>query len=90
MNDTRTIRARRLAARQPTAAADEVEHNSAARGGDPTLAELGIPARYQDELQAAGIETLADLERAGDLTAIKGIGPKASGEIKAAIAQYRG
>lgn len=90
-SDTRTVRARRFRAqRQQNDLVDRVPPTETVNSGDPTLAELGIPARYHDDLQSAGIETLADLEQAGDLTNVKGIGPKASAEIAAAVAAYRG
>lgn len=56
---------------------------------DPTLAELGIPAKYHGDLAGAGIERLSQLEAFGDLTAIKGIGPKAAAEIKEAVTAYK-
>ena len=73
-NDGRTPRARRLAAR------------STAPGVHPLLA-AGVPARYLDELAAAGVHTLDQLQSVEDLTTIRGIGPKARDEILAAIGQ---
>lgn len=73
-NDGLTPRARRLAAR------------STAPGVHP-LEAAGIPARYLDELAAAGVQTLEQLRAVDDLTTIRGIGPKARDEILAAIGQ---
>lgn len=79
---TLTPRARRLAARRdpPT---------EANRADDPTLAELGISPRYHDDLHAAGLTRLSQLVACGDLTQIKGIGPKASEEIRERIAAWQ-
>jgi predicted flap endonuclease-1-like 5' DNA nuclease len=71
-NDGRTPRARRLAARGTTPDVN------------PLLA-AGVPARYLDELAAAGVHTLDQLRAVDDLTTIRGIGPKARDEILAAI-----
>lgn len=89
--DTRTPRARVLAARRNREAA-EPETKPAADPVlpvDPTLAAVGVPTKYHDELVGARITTLSALEAFGDLTAIKGIGPKGAEEIQAALAAYR-
>ncbi len=83
--DPRTPRARVLAARRNGQPA-ESETTSL---DDPTLTEVGVPAKYHDELAGAGITTLPELAAFGDLTAIKGIGPKGADEIQAAVAAYR-
>ena len=71
-NDGRTPRARRLAARGTTPDVN------------PLLA-AGVPARYLDELAAAGVQTLEQLRAVDDLTTIRGIGPKARDEILGVI-----
>ena len=73
-DDGLTPRARRLAARSTVADASSLE-------------AAGVPARYLDELAAAGVHTLAQLNAVEDLTTIRGIGPKARDEILAAIGQ---
>ena len=83
--DTRTPRARAIAARRQYLPVKPVTTSPI----DPTLAELSVAAKYHDELAGAGINRLSQLEAYGDLTAIKGIGPKGAEEIRAAVAVYR-
>lgn len=82
-SQTATRRARVIAGRR-----GRVSVPPAPAGNDPTLAELGIPAKYHDDLAGAGIERLSQLEAFGDLTAIKGIGPKGAEEIRDAVAKH--
>lgn len=56
---------------------------------DPTLAELGIDGEAADLLTAAKLTSLLKIEAYGDLTRVKGIGPKTAGDIRAAIDLYR-
>ena len=56
---------------------------------DPPLADLGISGRFHEDLGAAGITRLSQLESCGELTQIKGIGPKAASEIQRAVETYR-
>ena len=88
--DKRTRRARRLAARQSPAVEQPKPppEEPVTTNNGPSLAELGVPERYRDELEGAGITTLAELKAFGDLTAIKGIGPKGAQEIAEAVAAY--
>ena len=79
---TLTPRARRLAARRdPPSKANHTDN--------PTLTALGISPRYHDDLQAAGFTRLSQLAACRDLTQIKGIGPKASEEIRERIAAWQ-
>jgi predicted flap endonuclease-1-like 5' DNA nuclease len=73
-DDGLTPRARRLTARSTAPDASSLE-------------AAGVPARYLDELAAAGVHTLAQLNAVEDLTTIRGIGPKARDEILTAIGQ---
>ena len=73
-DDGLTPRARRLAARSTVADVHPLE-------------AAGVPARYLDELAAAGVHTLAQLRAVKDLTTIRGIGPKARDEILTAIGE---
>lgn len=85
-----TPRARRKARRRaPARGAPQEPLGDSLPADDPTLAELGVPARYHDELQSAEIERLSQLKARGDLTAIKGIGPKADEEIRERIAAWQ-
>lgn len=54
----------------------------------PTVDELGLKAQYAKALRDAGITTLAELQDAGDLTAIKGIGGPSAQEIRDCVAAY--
>jgi len=56
---------------------------------DPTLADLGIDGEATDLLTAAKLTTLSKIEAYGDLTKVKGIGPKTAGDIHAAVDLYR-
>ena len=80
--DSRTVtrRVKMMASRR-----GQVSVQAASPEDDPTLAELGIPAKYRGDLAGAGIERLSQLEAFGDLTAIKGIGPKGAEEIRSAL-----
>lgn len=81
--DTRTRRAKRLArTRGRPQRCPRAQPKTAA---DPTLDALNIPERYRDELASAGIARLSQLRAFGDLTAIKGIGPKSALEIEQAV-----
>lgn len=60
----------------------------AATEASPSLADLGIDGRDAELLLAAGIYTAADIEAYGDLTKIKGIGPKTAEEIAELIAHH--
>jgi predicted flap endonuclease-1-like 5' DNA nuclease len=81
--DGRTPRARRIDARRRQVHGEQPPGQQPVT--DPTLAQIGIPERYRDDLTQAGIRTLAQLQAFGDLTQIKGIGPKASQEIIDAV-----
>lgn len=78
---------KRLKAREDIITASELQRSAAVI----SIAELGLPARYERALAAAGIQTAADvvarLERGGDesLLAIKGFGAKSLIDLKRAL-----
>lgn len=55
----------------------------------PVLDNLrGLPARVIEKLSGAGVNTLGELEAAGDLTHLPGIGKKVAAKIGAALAGF--